>query len=65
MSKQKYYSDFTSKFRMTRKSSNILWSILKLFLNDGKIPIIPVLFHENKFVTDFKELLNVFSAKQC
>ena len=50
---------------MTRKSSNILWSILKLFLNDGKIPIIPVLFRENKFVTDFKELLNVFSAKQC
>ena len=44
------------------------WPLLKLFLNNKKILIIPPLFHENKFVTDFKEkpeLLNEFFAKQC
>ena len=41
---------------------------MKVFLNNKKIPIIPPLFHENKFVTDFKEkaeLFNAFFAKQC
>ena len=39
-----------------------------MFLNNKKIPIIPPLFHENKFITDFKEkaeLFNAFFAKQC
>ena len=38
------------------------------FLNNRKIPVIPSLFHNNKFVTDFKEkaeLFNSFFAKQC
>ena len=53
---------------MTQKSPEIYWSLLKLFLNNKKIPIIPPLFHENKFITDFKEkaeLFNAFFAKQC
>ena len=31
------------------------WSILKRFLNDKKIPRVPHLFHDDKFVTNFKE----------
>ena len=53
---------------MTRKSPKTYWSLLKVFLNDKKIPIIPLLFHENKFVTDFEEKaehFNAFFAKQC
>ena len=53
---------------MTRKSPKFCWSLLKLFLNNRKIPIIPPLFRENKFVTDFQEeteLFNAFFAKQC
>ena len=68
MSKQKYYSRIASKLTMTRKSPKTSWSLLKLFLNNKKIPIILPLFHENKFVTHFKEkteLFNAFFAKQC
>ena len=68
MSKQKYYSRNANKLAMTRENPKTYWSLIKLFLNNRKIPIIPTLFHENKFVTDFKEmaeLFNVFFAKQC
>ena len=44
------------------------WSVLKSFHNNKKIPCIPPIFHENKFVTNFKEqaeLFNFFSARQC
>ena len=41
---------------------------MKGFLNNKKIPLIPPLFHENRFITDFKEKaepFNSFFAKQC
>ena len=44
------------------------WSTLKTFYNGKKVPIIPPLFINNKFVTDFQEKANVFYsffAKQC
>ena len=44
------------------------WSILKTLLNNKKIPCIPPLLQDNKYVTDFKkkaELFNLFFAKQC
>ena len=43
-------------------------TLLKRFFNNKKIPLIPPLFHGNKYVTDFKkktELLNSFFVKQC
>ena len=49
-------------------SSKTYRSILKTFLNNKKIPCIPPLFHENKFITDFKEkaeLFNHFFVNQC
>ena len=44
------------------------WSLLKIFLNNKKISLIPPLFHENRFITDFKEkaeLFNSFFSNQC
>ena len=44
------------------------WSILKTLLNNEKILCILTLFHQGKYVTDFKkkaELFNSFSVKQC
>ena len=41
---------------------------MKGLLNNNKIPLIPPLFRENRFITDFKEkaeLFNSFLAKQC
>ena len=49
-------------------SPKTYWSILKTFLNNKKIPCIPPLFHENKFITDFKEkpeLFNHVFVNQC
>ena len=42
--------------------------MLKIFLNNKKTPLIPPLFHENRFITDFKEkveLFNSFFSNQC
>ena len=54
--------------RESRQSAKTYWSILKSLLNNKKIPRIPPLFHQNKYVTGFKkktELFNCFFAKQC
>ena len=43
-------------------------SILKTLLNNKKIPCIPPLLQDNKYVTDLKkkaELFNLFFAQQC
>ena len=67
-SKQKYYCRMTNKLTNAEKSSKAYWSILKSFLNNKKIPLIPPLFYENCFITNFKEkaeLFNSFFADQC
>ena len=49
-------------------SSKAYWSILKKFVNDKKVRIIPPLYHNGKFITDFRqkaELLNPIFAGQC
>ena len=41
---------------------------MKRFLNNKKIPLIPPLFHENRFIIDFKEkaeLFTSFFSKKC
>ena len=47
---------------------NGYWTILKLFINGKKIPSIPPILHEDKFVTNFQirsEIFNFHFAKQC
>ena len=49
-------------------SAKTYWSTLQTLLNNKKIPFIPPLFHQSKYVTDFKkkaELFNSFFTKQC
>ena len=43
------------------------WSILRTFYNDKKIPLIPPLLVDDKFVTDIQEkaVFNKFFAEQC
>ena len=67
-SRQKYYYWIVNKLNNTQKNSNSYWLLLKIFLNNKKIPLIPLLFHENRFKIDFKEkakLFNSFFSKQC
>ena len=65
---EKYYTKLSSRLADPLTSPKTYWSILKTFLNNKKISCIPPLFHENKFITDFKEkaeLFNHFFVNQC
>ena len=57
-----------NKLNSIQKSSKAYWSLLKSFLNNKKIPIIPPILHNNALVTDFKkkaELFNSYFTNQC
>ena len=67
-SKKQYYARLSHKLLDPNTSQKSYWSILKTFLNNKKIPCIPTLLHQDKFVIDFKEKANVFNnfvADQC
>ena len=67
-SKDTYYSNLSTKLAKQKSNPKTYWSVLKRFLNNKKIPCIPSLFHENKFVTGFREKAEIFNsyfAKQC
>ena len=52
----------------SKTSPKSYWSILRIFLNNKKVPCISPLLHNGKFIMDFKEkseLFNDFFAKQC
>ena len=63
--KQQYFAKIAKKL----SDPNISYcSILKCFLTDKKVPCIPPIFHENRFIIDFREkaeLFNSFFANQC
>ena len=68
VAKEKYCHNTVNKLMNTQKNSKVYWPLLKILLNNNKIPIIRPLFYENRFVTDFKEkdeLFNIFFSKQC
>ena len=61
-SKEKYYQRINAKLNDPSLSNKTYWSILKAFYNGKKVPIIPPLFINNKFVTDFQEKANAFNS---
>ena len=51
-----------------QKGSKAYRALLKRFLKNKKISLIPPLFRYNEYITDIKEkaaLFNLFIAKQC
>ena len=67
-SKEQFYSQILTKLMDPTINPEIYWSILKIFLNNKKIPCIPPIYHNNNSITDFKEkaqIFNDFFAKQC
>ena len=54
-SKQEYILKIAKKLSDASTSSKTYRSILKSLLAGKKVPWIPPIFHENKFVTDFRE----------
>ena len=53
--KEKYYSRISKRMINSLASTKTYWSILKSFLNNKKIPCIPPLFHQNRYVTKYKD----------
>ena len=67
-SKEKYYQHINAKLNDLSLSNKTYWSILKTFYNGKKVPIIPLLFINFFFFTDYQEkstIFNSFFAKQC
>ena len=66
--KTSYYENLGKKFNDSTLQSKTYWSILKGFHNGKRVPVIPPLLVNNKFVTDFKAKANIFNDffnKQC
>ena len=67
-SKEQYYTRISTKLMDPTTSPKTYWSILKAVLNNKKIPCIPPIYHNNNYITDFKEKVQIFNnffAKQC
>ena len=66
--KQRNFNKISKKLCDPLTSTKCYWSLLKTILNEKKVPCIPPIFHNNKYVTDFKEkseIFNSFFANQC
>ena len=67
-SKQECFWKIAKKLSDPNTSSQTCWSILKILWTGKKVSCIPPIFHDNKFITDFKEkaeLFNFFFANHC
>ena len=66
--KKNFYNKIANKLNDTQKNAKAYWSVIKMLLNNKKIPFIPPLYSNNCFITDFKEkakLFNLFFSKRC
>ena len=67
-SQSSYYDRLSKKLSDPKTSPKAYWHILKSFFGDKKVPIIPPLLYNNKYITDFKDKANLFNihfSSQC
>ena len=55
------YKNLSERLNNQLLEAKTYWSILKTFYNDRKIPIIPSLLIDDKFVTDMQMKANIFN----
>ena len=60
-SNKHFCSRISSKLMDPATSPKAYWSILKTFLNNKKVPCIPPIYHNNNYITDFKEKAEIFN----
>ena len=60
-----YYENFAKKLNNPLLQTKTYWSILKTFYNDKKIPLIPPLLVDDKFVNDTKAKADIFKKFFC
>ena len=61
VAKEKHYHNTINKLANVQKSFKVYWLLLKPFLNNKKLHIIPSLFHEIHFKTDFLKKAKLFN----
>ena len=62
-----YYENLAKKLNNPLLQTKTYWSVLMTFYNNKKIPQIPPLLEDDKFVTDIKtkaDIFNKFFAEQ-
>ena len=67
-SKEQFHSRISTKLMDSTTSPQAYQSMFKTILNDKKIPCIPPIYHNNNYITYFKEKAQIFNdlfAKQC
>ena len=67
--KERYYARIAHRLNNTQKSIKTYCSLLNIFSNNKKIPLIPLSFHENRCITvlnpfEKAELFNSFFSNQ-
>ena len=60
-----YYENLAKKLNNQLLQTKTNWSILKTFYNDKKIPLIPPLLVDDKFVNDTKAKADIFKKFFC
>ena len=66
--KNKYFFRISEKLNKPNTSIKCYWSLIKTLLNVKKVPCIPPIYDNNRYVTDFKEkcqLFNSYFSEQC
>ena len=64
-SKSNYYTHLSKNLSDPMTTPKSYSSILKTFLNNKKIPCIPPLLHDGKFITNFKQKVETFNSFFC
>ena len=52
--KEKFHNKIANKLNETHENAKTYWSLIKMLLNNKKIPLIPPLYYDNRFITDLK-----------
>ena len=59
--KEKCFNKIASKLNDNQKNAKTYWSLIKIFLTNKKILVIPPLHYDNLFIIDFKEKAELFN----
>ena len=60
--KGKYYENISKILCSKAIAPKYYWSLIKTMLDDKKVPCIPSIFHDNKFITEFSKKVNLFNS---
>ena len=60
--KNKYFFRISEKLNDPNTSTKCYWSLIKTLLNGKKVPCVPPIYDNNRYVSDFKEKCQLFNS---